>query len=121
MRSFPEVHLSSTDENLACHFIRFIFNVKPEERPNAVSTRHHLLMKTVSNPFTKYSLEGMTEQNFMVGKGQGELSSSKLEAVNFSSTSSHNKGIHQQFPSRVKVWLLGVRYLPSELLKSSLD
>lgn len=112
--------MSSTDVNLACLFIRFILNVKPEERPNAASDRYHLLMKTVSNPFTKDSLEGMTEENSMDGKGQGELSSSKLEAVKFSTTSSHDKGIHQEFLSRVKVWLLGVRYLPSEQLKSSL-
>lgn len=93
--------MSSTDVNLAQHFIQYILNINPEERPSVLRMKRHLLMKSVSNPFAKELLQRMSQEINPFRKAQSEQDrnsrgdvSSEMKALNSSTIPPHDKGMH---------------------------
>lgn len=98
-KSFPKAQLSSSDVSLALHFVQFILKEKPEDRPSALRAKHHLLMKTISNPFKTDSLHVPELNPFKMDENRqeecshGDDTSSKMATENCLAKPTKNKGI----------------------------
>lgn len=78
----------------------FILKVSPELRPSATRGKHHLFLKTMSNPFTKHfydTLKNMSRGFNPFNKEENEIDPIVKEDVNCSVEPSDNEGIHPLF------------------------